>query len=131
MLMSAMRCSRQPIPKNKEAKAYDVKKTEKNCNNCARIRHKYESHAIENIVYKQIEQALEKIDSSSNPNQEKIKAILKRYAMNKICLDEAYYDLLEDGLIPMPQRCGMSVKIPVTKEDEERLKEKIKTALPD
>ena len=82
-------------------------------------------------MYKQIEQALEKIDSSNKPNQEKIKAILKRYAMNEICLDEAYYDLLEDGLIPMPQRCGMSAKIPVTKEDEERLKEKIKNKFPD
>jgi len=87
--------------------------------------------AIDKIVYKQIEQALEKIDSSSKPNQEKIKSILKRYAMNEICLDEAYYDLLEDGLIPMPQRCGMSAKLPVTEEDEKRLKEKIKTALLD
>jgi hypothetical protein len=87
--------------------------------------------AIDKIVYKQIGQALEKIDSSSKPNQEKIKSILKRYAMNEICLDEAYYDLLEDGLIPMPQRCGMSAKIPVTQEDEKRLKEKIKTTLLD
>ena len=34
---------------------------------------------------------------------------------------------LEDELIPMPQRCGMSAKIPVTEEDEKRLKEKIKS----
>lgn len=80
-------------------------------------------------MYKQIEQALEKIDSSSKPNQVKIKAILKRYAMDEIGLDGAYYDLLEDELIPMPQRCGMSAKIPVTKEDEKRLKEKIKKML--
>jgi hypothetical protein len=26
----------------------------------------------------------------------------------------------------MPQRCGMSAKIPVTQQDENRLKEKIK-----
>jgi len=77
-------------------------------------------------VYKQIDQALEKMNTSSMPNQEKMKAILKRYAMDEISLDEAYYDLLEDGLIPMPQRCGMSAKIPVTKEDEKRLKEKIR-----
>ena len=77
-------------------------------------------------MYKQIEQALEKIDSSNKPNQEKIKAILKRYANGEIGLDEAYYDLLENELIPMPQRCGMSAKIPVTEEDEKRLKEKIK-----
>ena len=80
-------------------------------------------------MYKQIEQALEKIDSSSKPNQVKIKAILKRYAMDEIGLDGAYYDLLEDELIPMPQRCGMSAKIPVTEEDEKRLKEKIKKML--
>jgi hypothetical protein len=80
-------------------------------------------------VYKQIEQALDKIDSSSKPNQVKIKSILKRYAMDEIGLDVAYYDLLEDELIPMPQRCGMSAKIPVTKEDEKRLKEKIKKML--
>jgi hypothetical protein len=77
-------------------------------------------------VYKQVEQALEKINSSSKPNQKKMKAILKRYAMDEIGLDEVYYDLLEDELIPMPQRCGMSAKIPVTEEDEKRLKEKIK-----
>jgi hypothetical protein len=82
-------------------------------------------------VYKQIEQALEKIDASSKPNQEKMKAILKGYAKGEIGLDEAYYDLLEDELIPMPQRCSMSSKIPVTKEDEKRLKEKIKNMLRD
>jgi hypothetical protein len=77
-------------------------------------------------MQKQIEQALEKIDSFGKPKQEKIKAILKRYANGEIGLDEAYYDLLEDELIPMPQRCGMSAKIPVTQQDENRLKEKIK-----
>ena len=49
--------------------------------------------------------------------------------LDEIGLDEAYYDLLEDELIPMPQRCGMSAKIPVTEEDEKRLKEKIKNML--
>jgi len=65
--------------------------------------------------------------SSSRSNQEKTRAILRRYAMNEIGLDEAYYDLLEDELIPLPQRCGMSAKIPITKEDELRLKERIKS----
>jgi hypothetical protein len=82
-------------------------------------------------VHKQIELALEKIDSRSKPNQEKIKAILKRYSMGEIGLDEAYYDLLEDELIPMPQRCALYSGIPVTKEDEKGLKEKIKTMFPD
>ncbi|MDD2755448.1 MAG: hypothetical protein PHS80_07950 [Methanothrix sp.] len=78
-------------------------------------------------MYKQIEQALEKIDTLGKAKQEKIRAILERYARNEIGLDEAYYDLLEDELIPMPQRCAMSAKIPVTGEDERRLKEKIKS----
>ncbi len=78
-------------------------------------------------MYKQIEQALEKIDTLGKVRQEKIKVILKRYAGDEIGLDEAYYDLLEGELIPMPQRCSMSTKIPVTEEDERRLKEKIKS----
>jgi len=94
----------------------------------AMIRHKYESHAKYPLVYAQIEQALERIGSASKQNQEHIKAILKRYAAGEIGIDEAYYDLLESELIPMPQRCGMSAKVPSTAEDELRLKEKIKKA---
>jgi hypothetical protein len=80
-------------------------------------------------VYKQIEQALEMIDSSNKKNQEMMSAILKRYAEDEIGLDEAYYDLLEEELIPMPQRCSMSAKIPLVAEDEIRLKEKIRSKL--
>ena len=77
-------------------------------------------------MYKQIEQALEKMDSSNKETRVMILAILKRYAADEIGLDEAYYDLLEGELIPMPQRCGMSAKIPLAEEDEIRLKEKIR-----
>lgn len=80
-------------------------------------------------MYAQIEQALERISSSSKQNQEDIKAILKRYAAGEIGIDEAYYDLLERELIPMPQRCGMSAKLPSTTKDEMRLKEMIKKTL--
>jgi hypothetical protein len=80
-------------------------------------------------VYKQIEQALEKMDSSNKETRERMSAILKRYATDEIGLDEAYYDLLEEELIPMPQRCGMSAKIPLAAEDETRLKEKIRSRL--
>jgi len=80
-------------------------------------------------VYKQIEQALKEIDAKNAPDQEKIRAILKRYAAGEIGLDEAYYDLLEEDLIPMPQRCALSAKIPQTKEDEIRLKEMIRSKL--
>lgn len=77
-------------------------------------------------MFKQIEQSLEKMKCLSLAKQEKMKAILERYAADEINLDQAYYDLLEDELIPMPQRCAMSAKIPVTEEDEKRLKGKIK-----
>ena len=80
-------------------------------------------------MYKQIEQALEKMDSSNEKTREMMSAILKRYAADEIGLDEAYYDLLEGELIPMPQRCGMSAKIPFAEEDEIRLKEKIRSRL--
>jgi hypothetical protein len=76
---------------------------------------------------KQIEQAVERIESSSKGNQEKIKAILNRYVEGEIGLDEAYYELLEDELIPMPQRCGMQAKVPG--QDEEDLKNKIRARL--
>lgn len=77
-------------------------------------------------MFKQIEQGMEKMASLTQAKQEKMRAILKRYAMDEISLDEAYYDLLEEEMIPMPQRCAMSAKIPLTEEDEKRLKEKIR-----
>ena len=80
-------------------------------------------------MYKQIEQALKDIDAKNAPDQEKIRAILKRYVAEEIGLDEAYYDLLEEDLIPMPQRCALSAKIPQTAEDEIRLREKIRIKL--
>ncbi len=76
---------------------------------------------------KQIEQALEKMDSTSSGNKEKIKAILKRYVEGEIELDEAYYELLDDELIPMPQRCGMQAKVPG--QDDDDLKKKIRAKL--
>ena len=69
------------------------------------------------------------MDSSDKETRVMILAILKRYAADEIGLDEAYYDLLEGELIPMPQRCGMSAKIPLAEEDEIRLKEKIRSRL--
>lgn len=80
-------------------------------------------------MYKQIGKALKEIDAKKTPDQEKIRAILRRYVMDEIGLDEAYYDLLEEELIPMPQRCALSAKIPHTAEDEMRLKEVIRSKL--
>jgi len=76
---------------------------------------------------KQIEQAVERTESSSKESQGKIKTILKRYVDGEIGLDEAYYELLDDELIPMPQRCSMQAKIPG--QDEEDLKRKIRARL--
>ena len=77
-------------------------------------------------MHRQIEDALANLNSSSPQKQEKIKAILFRYAQGEMGLDQAYYELLDDELIAMPQRCAVFAKVPLSEEDELRLKEKIK-----
>ncbi len=77
-------------------------------------------------MIKQIEQALDRMESTSRQDQEKVRAILKRYLEDAINLDEAYYELLDGDLIPMPQRCGMYAH---AGEDESRLKAQIKERL--
>lgn len=77
-------------------------------------------------MHKQIEEAVKNLPSSSPEKQEKIKTILYRYARGEIGLDQAYYELLDDELIAMPQRCAVFAKIPLSEEDELRLKEKIR-----
>ena len=77
-------------------------------------------------MHRQIEDALANLNSSPPQKQEKIKAILFRYAQGEMGLDQAYYELLDDELIAMPQRCAVFAKVPLSEEDELRLKEKIK-----
>ena len=77
-------------------------------------------------MHRQIEDALANLNSSPPQKQEKIKAILFRYARGEMGLDQAYYELLDDDLIAMPQRCAVFAKVPLSEEDELRLKEKIK-----
>ena len=77
-------------------------------------------------MHRQIEDALANLNSSPPQKQEKIKAILFRYAQGEMGLDQAYYELLDDELIAMPQRCAVFAKIPMSEEDELRLKEKIR-----
>ena len=74
-------------------------------------------------MQEQIKQALDNFQGLSRDKQAGIKGVLRRYVNGEIGLDEAYYDLLDNDLIPMPQRCGMHVKI---QEDEGELKEYIK-----
>lgn len=76
-------------------------------------------------MHRQIEDALANLNSSPPQKQEKIKAILFRYAQGEMGLDQAYYELLDDDLIAMPQRCAVFAKVPLSEEDELRLKEKI------
>jgi hypothetical protein len=80
-------------------------------------------------MLRQIEEALDSLNSSSIEKRDKIKAILRRYANEEIGLDEAYYELLEDELIPMPRRCSLSAKVPITAQDEADLKERIRELL--
>jgi len=80
-------------------------------------------------MLRQIEESLERLNSSSVLKQDRIKAVLKRYADEEISLDEAYYELLDDELIPMPKRCALSAKIPITAQDEVNLKERIRGLL--
>lgn len=77
-------------------------------------------------VHKEIKQAVDDLQGLSLAKQAKIKEILKGYANGEIGIDEAYYDLLDNDLIPMPQRCGMHAKI---QEDEGELREYIKVRL--
>ncbi len=77
-------------------------------------------------MQKQIQQALEKMDSSSPGEKEQIRAILKRYVDGEVGLDEAYYELLDQELIPMPQRCAMHAHVD---QDEAQMKEKIRAKL--
>jgi hypothetical protein len=69
-------------------------------------------------MQKQIEKALDNFESMRGQKKEEFRSILKRYLEGEIKLDEAYYLLLEDELIPMPSRCGLYAKIESSGEDE-------------
>lgn len=74
----------------------------------------------------QIEQAADNFVSMSREKQGRVREILGRYVQGEIGLEDAYYELLDNDLIPMPQRCGMHAKLP---EDEGTLKDHIKSKL--
>ncbi len=77
-------------------------------------------------VHKEIKQAVDDLQGLSQDKQTRIKKILRSYADGEIGIDEAYYNLLDNDLIPMPQRCGMHARV---QEDEGELKEYIKDKL--
>jgi hypothetical protein len=80
-------------------------------------------------MHKQIEDAAMKMNSFPSEKQDRIKAILCRYARGEIGLDQAYYELLDDDLIAMPQRCAVFARVPLSQDDENRLKEKIRAII--
>jgi hypothetical protein len=80
----------------------------------------------EDVMQKQIERIVNDFPSMSQERQASVKEILGRYIQGEIRLNDAYYELLDNELIPMPQRCGMKPRL---LEDEERLKEHIKSEL--
>lgn len=73
----------------------------------------------------QIEKAVERFPKMSANEQNAARAILKRYVDGKIGLDEAYCELLDESLIPMPSGCGLKAKIH-SPDEEARLKELIR-----
>ncbi len=77
-------------------------------------------------MHMQIEQAADNFVSMSREKQGRVREILGRYVQGEIGLEDAYYELLDNDLIPMPQRCGMHAKLP---EDEGTLKDHIKSKL--
>ena len=77
-------------------------------------------------MHKQIKQAVDDFQSLSLNRQNSIREILRKYIHGEIEIDEAYYDLLDNDLIPMPQRCSMQAKV---QEDEGNLKEYINRKL--
>jgi hypothetical protein len=80
-------------------------------------------------MQRQIEQALENLGTLSQEKSNAIKNILSRYVNGEIGLDEAYYELMDNDLIPMPQRCTMFVKQETSLEQEENFKNYIKLKL--
>lgn len=81
------------------------------------------------VMIKQIQAALDNSGNYTEGDLELFKNILKRYVSGEIVVEDAYYDLLDSGLIKMPSRCAMYTKLQNTAEDEENLKQSIKQKL--
>lgn len=73
-------------------------------------------------MIKQIRAALDNSGNFSKGDLELFKVILHRYLLGEINIDDAYYDLLDGDIIPMPSRCAMYTKIEETADEEEELK---------
>jgi hypothetical protein len=80
-------------------------------------------------MLKQIRAALDKPGNFSEVDLKQFKVILQRYLSGEIKVDDAYYDLLDKDLVPMPSRCAMYTKIEKNADEEEELKKYINKKL--
>lgn len=74
---------------------------------------------------KQIEQVVEKFESLSKEEQEKVKKILEKYVNGEIKINEAYDSLVDEGLITILRVEPEAV----TAKDEEELKQYIRNEI--
>jgi hypothetical protein len=86
-------------------------------------------HVFRRNMQRQIEQVLENLRTLSQEKSNAIKNILSRYVNGEIGLDETYYELMDNDLIPMPQRCTMFVKHETSPEEEENFKNYIRNKI--
>lgn len=73
-------------------------------------------------MLEEIEQLAKRLDALGLKERAEAAAMLSRYAGGEMSLEEVHYSLLDEGLIPMPARCTMRQKPPVTPEAEEAVK---------
>jgi hypothetical protein len=76
-------------------------------------------------MIEEIESAVARFDEMRAREQQQLRSILHKYANGEASLDESYCELLEEGLIPMPQRCGLKAKRQEGESEEKALKELI------
>lgn len=80
-------------------------------------------------MLKQIRAALDNSGNFSKGDLEQFKFVLQRYLSGEIKVDDAYYDLLDNDLVPMPSRCAMYTKVEKNVDEEEELKKYINKKL--
>ncbi len=73
-------------------------------------------------MMEQIEKLVERFESLKEGERTEAVAMLKRYALGGMDLEELHYSLLDEGLIPMPSRCTMYHKPKESPVAEEALK---------
>lgn len=80
-------------------------------------------------MIKQIRAALDNSGNLSKSDLERFKVILHGYLLGETRVDIAYYDLLDNDLVPMPSRCTMYTKFEEADDEEEELKKYINRKL--